>query len=127
MHIEQWLTNKVLNSSNVFQYSTEFYPGFIPENGNIPAYVYKSIGFDKNRKNRNRVFSLTSCHNSRELCEDMNESLYNLFDSSSSFLRESSSSLNIISVDVLKNGVSEYDIDDKFYYRVLDISVWYYK
>lgn len=133
MTIDIWLKNKVLGSTNITQYTTRFYPDYIPQSTNakigdkIPCIVYASIGFDKNRNYRNRVFSLTSVHKSKSNVEDINDQLYDLFDNSTQYIRESSSNLYTINVDIINNGVGLYDEENKYWTRVLDLSVWYTK
>jgi len=129
MNSDIWLVNKIKNSTVS---STRVYPNYIPEStsnnysDHIPCIVYQSIGFDRNRKNRQIIYSLTSIHNSKSNVEDLNDQLYNLFDNSTQYIRESSSNLHTINVEIINNVPSLYDDDNKYWTRPLDISVWYY-
>jgi len=123
---ETWLITKVVGSTNISQYSTQMFLNYIPESKKPPAVVYKTVGFIKNRTMRTKIYSLTCLHNSGLQAEYMNNQLYKLFDNSTAYIRESSSTLYVDSVNILENGVSGYDEENKYYYRVLDISVLYH-
>lgn len=132
MIIDEWLVSKLIGSTTITQYTTRIYPEFIPESttvnyaSKVPCITYQTIGFDRNRLERNRIFSLTSVHNSKSNVENMNDQLYNLFDTSTAWIRESSSNLYVDSVDIINN-VGLYDPENRYWTKILDISVWYHK
>ena len=131
MTINEWLYTKISGSTNISGYSTRIYPDYIPMStsnkiGNrIPCYVYTQIGFNRNRIMRNQIFSITSVHDSKLNAENMNDQLYSLFDNSTGKLSTSSSNLFIDSIEIINNGIGVYDTDNKYWTRVLDVSVWY--
>lgn len=133
MIIDQWLVSKIQGASSITAYTTRVYPNFIPQsegssiNKKVPCIVYTSIGFDRNRINRNRIFSLISVNKSKGTVESMNDDLYTLFDNSTAAIRESSSNLLVHNVEIINNAVGLYDEENKYWTRVLDISVWYSK
>ena len=122
---EAWLVSKVLASTNISQYSTQMFFNYIPETKQPPAVVYKIIGFQRNRLQKTKVYSLTCLHNNALQTENMNNQLYMLFDNSTQYIRESSSNLCIENVFILENGKGDFDEENKYYYRVLDIAVSY--
>lgn len=125
MNIEEWLVSK-LSTSSIAIYTTIIKPEFLPIGTNPPAIIYNSIGFDVNRKQKMRVLSLTSLHNSKSQVEALNDALYTLFDTSTAYFRESSSNLYIDSATILQNGEGGFDNENKYWYRVLDIRFWYH-
>ena len=125
MNIEEWIVEK-LSTSSIATYTTTIKPEFLPLGVKPPAIIYNSIGFDKNRKQKMRVISLTCLHNSKSQVESMNDSLYTLFDTSTAYMRESSSNIYIDSALILQNGVGGFDNENKYWYRVLDIRFWYH-
>ena len=126
MIIDEWLTAKLIGSTSITQYTTQVYPLFIPEGKCAPAIVYQNIGSEKNRLERNMVFSILSLHNSKGDAETLNEAVYSLFDNSTAQIRESSSTLYIDSVNIISNSVCLYENDNQHWVRALDISVWYH-
>lgn len=126
MIIDSWFVSKILNSTKTNQYSTTIYPEFIPEGKVPPCFIYTSIGSGKNGLERNKVFSLTCLHNTKSNVEAMNEDAYKLFDTSTAYIRESSSNLFIDSVQISENSVGGYDEINQYWFKVLDLSIWYH-
>jgi hypothetical protein len=126
MIIDEWIYTKTLSSTGITQYTTQVYPDFVPEGKSGAAITYTSIGFNRNRLEKNMVFSLTCFHRTKSLVESMNDQLYSLYDTSTSYIRESSSNLYIDSVTIINNSVTSYDKGTQYWSRVLDISVWYH-
>lgn len=126
MIIDSWFANKVITSTATNQHSTTIYPEFIPEGKSPPCFIYTSIGGGKNGLERNKVFSLTCLHNSKSQAESMNEDAYKLFDCSTKYMRESSSNLYIDSIQISENSVGGYDEINHYWFKVLDLSIWYH-
>ena len=133
MIIDEWLVSKIQGSTSIEQFTTRVYPNFIPQSQNsdigskTPCIVYTSIGFNRNRNNRNQIYSLTSVHKSKSNAENLNDQLYTLFDNSTTAIRESSSNISVHNVEIINNAVGLYDEENKYWTKVLDISLWYTK
>ena len=127
MILEEWLYTRITSSTSITQYTTAVYPDFIPLNKIPPAVTYKSVGFNRNINERNSVMSITMYRNSKSEIEAINDAMYTLFDTSTAYIKETSSSLSIDSVEIINNSVSGFDDTNKYWFRVLDISVWYHK
>ena len=125
MNIDQWLVTYLQNSS-ASSYTTNIRPEFLPQNSKPPAIIYRSIGFDRNRKNKMNVMSLTCLHNSLAEVELLNDCIYNIFDTSTHYIRESSSDMNIESVTILNNNAKGFDEENKYWYHTIDIRYWYH-
>jgi len=122
-----WLRNKLLTSTTITQYTTQVYPDFLPLNKTPPAIIYKDIGSDRNITERNQIFSLSVYHDSKNETEILHESIYDLFDTSTSYIKETSSYLNIDSVNIITPvSGSGYDDENSYWFKVLDLSVWYH-
>lgn len=127
MNIDEWLKNKIVNSTSVNVYTTRCYPNYVTSTTLTPYVYYDTIGFEKNRILRNNIYQIVSCSNSKSSLENLNEALYNLFDTSTGYIKETSSNLKIESVMIINNAVTRYDESNKNWVRFLEISVWYSK
>jgi hypothetical protein len=126
MTIDEWLVNKITSSTSITATTTNVRPEFLPLDSKPPAIIYNSIGFDRNRKYKMRVITLTCLHNTKSQVESLNDNLYNLFDNSTAYIRETSSNLSVESVMIQQNGVGGFDNENKYWYRVLDVKFWYH-
>lgn len=125
MSLNSWLKNKIISSTTITQYTTEVWPEKIPQGRTPPCIVYKQIGYDRNSLEQNTVYSLSVFHNSIGNTDLLNDQLYNLFDTSTAYIRESSSNLHIDSVSIINN-IPGLDPDNDYWFKILDISVWYH-
>lgn len=127
MTTDIWLRSKLLASTTITQYTTQVYPDFIPLGKIPPVIVYKDIGSDRNIIERNQIFSLSIYHNTKIEVNNLYESVYSLLDTSTSYIKETSSNLSIDSVDIITpNAGSGYDDENSYWFKVLDLSVWYH-
>jgi hypothetical protein len=125
MTIDQWLVSKIEASTTLV--TTQVFPNFIPDGKIPPAIVYQGIGFDRNIQERNEIITLTTFGASKSSVENINSNLYDLFDTSTAYIKETSSSLSIDSVTIVNNPGAVYDETNLKWQRTLDISVWYHK
>jgi len=125
MSLNSWLKNKIISSTTITQYTTEVWPEKIPETKEPPCIVYKQIGYARSRLEQNTIYSLSVFHNSVANTTLLNDQLYNLFDTSTSYIRESSSNLHIDSVSMI-NTLGGLDQENNYWFKVLDISIWYH-
>ena len=129
MNIDSYLYNKIVNSTLVSIYTTKCYPNYVPNSTNLPTnyIMYDSIGYEKNRNLQNKIFTIVSYSNSKNNVELLNDALYTLFDNSTNYIKEMSSTLRIESCSIISNNVTNYDDTNLKWSRVLDISLWYFK
>jgi hypothetical protein len=125
MTVYEWLYNKLATSTSLS--TTAIYPDYMPlgEFG-APGIVYSDISFTRNRTIRTSVLSLKSFHNSKSGVENLNTQLYDMFDNTYKYIRESSSKLHVINVYIANNAVGGYDDTSNIWWRALDIQVNYY-
>ena len=129
MNIDSYLYNKIVNSTLVSIYTTKCYPNYVPNSTNLTTnyIMYDSIGYEKNRNLQNKIFTIVSYSNSKNNVELLNDALYTLFDNSTNYIKEMSSTLRIESCSIISNNVTNYDDTNLKWSRVLDISLWYFK
>lgn len=125
MNCDIWLQNKIVNSTLVNIYTTKCFPVFAPSTNLTPYIVYDSIGYEKNLKLINKVYTIMMFHNSKANVELINDGMYSLFDNSTKFQKDTSSNLSIESIKIITNNVTRYDETNKNWVKVMDISVWY--
>lgn len=125
MTIDNWLYTKITNST-VSSYTTRCYPAFSPSTVYLPYIIYDTIGFERNRNFKNIIYTITSVHNSKANVELLNSALYSLFDNSTAYIRETSSNIKVESCNIINNAVCNYDDQNQYWIKVLDISVWYF-
>lgn len=125
MNPDIWLQNKIVNSTLVNVFTTKCYPNYVPSTTLTPYIMYDSIGYEHNRILQNKIYTIVSSHNSKANVELLNDALYTLFDTSSSYIKETSSNLLITSVTIVNNNVTRYDETNKNWSKVLDVSVWF--
>lgn len=126
MNIDIWLKSKIVNSTLINIYTTRCYPNFAPSTAQTPYIWYDQIGYEKNRNERNVIYTIVSCWNTKANVDLINDGLYTLFDDSTSRIKETSSNLKIESVKIISNNKTDYDESNKNWSKVLDISVWYF-
>lgn len=124
MTVQEWLVARLKGSTNITNLiSTRIFPDFLPSTASYPGIIYNDIGDRINRKLHQSMISLRSFAASKAEVDRINSVIYNLFDSSTSYISEKSSSLCIDSVHILTNSNSGFDDAPKLYFRALDIQI----
>ena len=128
MSIDEWIYSRVTASTAVNELiGTRCFPNYKSSTNVTPCVLYECVGFEKNRILRNTVYSFKSLAKSKSEMDNLNEALYSLFDTSTAWIRESSSSLYVDSVNIVDNGVESYDEYNKTYWKVLEVNIIYHK
>jgi len=123
MTVYEWLVNRIDSSTEV---SADVIPDYVNSTLSPPLITYYDTGFNRNKLEKNSILAIHQIHNSKSELESLNTNLYSLFDSSTAYIRESSSNLYIDSVTIINNSNSGYDETNKTYWKELEISVWYH-
>jgi len=124
MTIYEWLVSKINSSTSISAITTDVLPEY-SDNITPPFLLYYDTGFNRNLLERNTILAVRSVHNSKADMESLNTLLYDLFDTSTAYIRESSSNLNVDSVSIINNSASGYDETNKTYWKDLELSIWY--
>ena len=121
------ISRLLASTALVAQVSSKIFPDFIPSTSLHPGIIYQDVSDKINRKSRQSVISLRSFAASKSQAETINQLVYPLFDSSTKYIIDKSSSLCIDSVHIITNAVSGFDDQTKLWYRAFDFQVlWHY-
>lgn len=131
MTIYEWTVSRLLASTTLTSViSNNIYPDYIPSTSiytNMKGITYQDLSDKINRKLRQNIISLRSFAASKSQAEAINSIVYPLFDSSTKYIIDKSSSLCVDSVHIISNAVSGFDDTTKLWFRVFDFQItWHY-
>ena len=128
MSIDEWMYSKILASTSVTAITTSVSPDFLPRDITAPAIVYiNNIGWDKNLLIRQPIISIVGYHNTKTGVQSLSDALYNIFDTSTAYVKETSSNINVESVQIVNSITGRYNRDNDNWYCVLDVLVNYWE
>jgi hypothetical protein len=129
MSISEWVVDRLLGSTDVTAITSNVFPGAVPIDTNdttfsYPAIAYiDNIGFTRNLTVRQPVLSIRAYENTRAKIQTLNDVIYDLFDTSTRYIKESSSNLEVHSVEIVGNVPALWDKDNDLWISTLDVLI----
>jgi hypothetical protein len=127
MSIAGFVNYKLTGSTNITSIVST--SGVFPDKSTSspPYIVYSFQNQTKNKTFRLQIVSIKSIETTQDLCNTLNEKVFQLFDDSTTQQRELYNDLKIESIAIINNIPSIYDDQNNNWFGVTDIRINYIK
>lgn len=105
---------------------SDIYPNTVPPDVTEPYISWFQVGFNRNRIVRQSIESIKGVALTKDLCDTLNEAIYNTFDNSTQSLAVKSSDVKVENIEIVNHISSLYDDVNKNWFGVTDINITYW-